>query len=471
MYIGGLDVGSSGTKLTVYDSNGSFIESNYEPYDSYHSGSEHTIDFETIIAAVGRVITETRHKPETLGVATFGESFVLVDGEGKILNKSMFYNDARGSAECLTFDRTRTAEVTGTAPAPLYTLPKLKWLVDNRRDLFEKARMILMIPDFIIWSLCGERVINYSAATRSMGFDIRRKCWDESLFKEIGVDISLMSRPVPDGTVAGISNKFGLVSCKIITAMHDQNAAALGAGALTPGDCVDGSGSVECLTPVIASLPSDTSACEAGAAFLPYLDGMYVGCAFSYTGGTALKWFRDELGGGESYRELDSKIGDKPGELLLMPHFAGAATPYMDSDSRALLYGLTLGTTKYELYRAVMEGVAYEMNVNLELLKSCGIAPTRLLATGGGAKSRVWCQIKSDITGLPITIVDAPEVGACGVIMLCARTLGLVSSLEEAKSRFVKEGETLTPDPKKHEIYAKMFEKYKKMYALAKELR
>ena len=136
-----------------------------------------------------------------------------------------------------------------------------------------------------------------------------------------------------------------------------------------------------------------------------------------------------------------------------------------------MIYGLTLGTTKYDLYRAVLEGVAYEMRVNLEVLADAGIKPHRLLATGGGAKSSVWTQIKSDITGLPITIADAPEVGALGLIMSAAKSLGLVKDLREAKALFAKEGETLIPNEKRHEIYNERFDKYRRMYALAKELR
>ena len=151
-----------------------------------------------------------------------------------------------------------------------------------------------------------------------------------------------------------------------------------------------------------------------------------------------------------------------------MPHFAGAATPYMDPDSRAMFWGVTLGTTKYELYRAVMEGVAYEMRVNLELLAGCKIKPSRLLATGGGAKSRVWSQIKADVTGLPLTIVDVPEVGAAGD-PAHGKTARTVLSLRSRVSVHPRGGD-LTPTPSSHR-YDELFDKYRKMYALSRELR
>lgn len=470
MYLGGLDVGSSGCKLTVYDDHGNFIESHYEPYDSLHTYSEHTIDFNEIAAAVEKVTSATESCLEALGVSTFGESFALLDQNDRILNRSMLYNDMRGEKECLTFDRNRTINIACTAPAPLYTLPKLKWFAKNRPELIEKTSKICIISDYIIYLLTGERALNHSAAARTMGFDVRKKCWDKELFDCAGIDVGLMPPLVPDGTIVGVSNKFGLKDTKIISSMHDQNAAAVGAGALDPGDCVDGSGSVECLTPIISSLPTNNKAYEAGIAFMPFLD-IYEGVAMSYTGGTAAKWVRDNFAIGCSYSELDSAIGTEPGKLFLLPHLAGAATPYMDASARGMLYGLTLGTTKFDIYRAILEGVAYEMRINLELLAECGIAPNRLIATGGGAKSKIWTQIKSDITGLPISIATAPEVGALGLIMSAARSLGIVSDLHEAKKIFITEGETLFPNAERHKIYSECFEKYKKMYSLAKELR
>jgi len=471
MYLGGLDVGSSGCKLTVYRSDGMFIESHYLPYDASHSESVHTIDANAVLSAVRDVIAVTESPLDSLGISSFGESFVLLDENDNILNQPMLYSDRRGSEECLTYDRDYTISVACTAPAPLYSLPKLKWTAKHRPDLLAKTKRISLIGDFIIYILTGERVITYSAAARTMGLDVRRKCWDKRLFAETGISETLMPTLVPEGTFVGMAHALGLTKTKIIASAHDQNVAAIGAGALTVGDCVDGSGSVECLTPIMDKLPENNTACEAGAAFMPYIDNLYEGCAFSYTGGTALKWFRDTLGGGESYAGLDATCGSQPGNILLMPHFAGAASPYMDSDSRAMFWGVTLATTKYDLYRAVMEGVAYEMRVNLDLLRSCGICPTRLLATGGGAKSRIWTQMKADITDLPITVVDAPEVGAAGIVMISARTLGIVSTLGEAKALFSQEGETLLPNQNNVRIYSEQYEKYRRMYQLSLALR
>ncbi len=471
MYLGGLDVGSGGCKVTVCDDSGNYIESHYEPYEAEHTGGTHTLDAGLILKAVEKVISSVSVSLEALGVTSFGESFVLLDENDRILNRTMLYDDPRGDEESRTFDRDRVESVCCCTPAAMYTLPKLMWMRLHQPEIVEKTSKILLMSDFVVYFLTGSRVISYSSAARTMGFDVRKKTWDRDLFAHAGIDISLMSEPVPDGTVAGVSDRFGLSGTKIIITMHDQSAAAIGAGALRAGDAVDGSGSVECFTPIMSALPENRKCMRAGASFLPYTGGLFAGCAFSYTGGSALRWFRDGFAPGESYSSLDASVGEDPGNILFLPHLAGAATPYMDLDSKSLVWGMTLSSTKADLYRALMEGVAYEFRINMDMMSEGGVHPSRILVTGGGGRSRVWNRIKADITGLPLTAIDVPEVGAAGVIMICARSMGLVKTLTEAADIFSREGETFVPDPARKAFYDEMYEKYKRMYPLTLELR
>ena len=132
----------------------------------------------------------------------------------------------------------------------------------------------------------------------------------------------------------------------------------------------------------------------------------------SFTGGAALKWYRDnfakyekaiaEKNGGSVYSMLDSMTKDEPTGILIMPHFTGAANPYMDSGSRAAIAGLSLEHTNYDIYKALMEGVTYEILINIEHLEGFGIKPKQFFATGGGASSKKWLEIKADILNLSL---------------------------------------------------------------------
>ncbi|MBQ7901646.1 MAG: hypothetical protein IJ365_06765 [Clostridia bacterium] len=169
--------------------------------------------------------------------------------------------------------------------------------------------------------------------------------------------------------------------------------------------------------------------------------------------------------GSNVYDDLGSKVPAQPTDILVLPHFSGAANPYMDSGSKAAIVGLTLEHTNYDLYKALMEGVTYEMMINVEHLQSFGICMDKLVATGGGASSPVWLQIKADVLNRPVTTIEAKEAGACGTCMLTAVAVGLCSNLHETKKVFVKEKQTYVPQPGNAEKYAKNYKAYNKLYS------
>lgn len=469
MYIGGLDIGTSSCKLTVYDHLGNYAGTNQCEYNSNHSHGLHEIDANEILKAVGQVIAATPQKLTALGVSSFGETFVLTDRDGHILTHSMLYTDPRGEEERSVFDPEFIQQVCGCTPHEMYSIPKLMWIKKHRPSIFKKTKHVFLIADYIIYMLTGQTCIDYSLAARTMGFDIEKKEWCSEIFSTAGIDSSLFSTPVPGGTLVGVSNQFGLCDTQIAVGFHDQVATSIGAGAIEPGSSINGSGSVECITPIFNSLPHDRTLCENGFAIVPFPNGQYICYAFSFTGGTALRWFRDHFAEDLSYHQLDLRIGENPSGILCLPHFSGAATPYMDTSSKAVFCGITLETTKEMLYRSIMEGVAFEMKVNFDTLSASGIQPKRLTGAGGGAKSEIWLQMKADILGVPITAVNTPEAGALGTIMGAAAAIG-IADLNKAKEIYIKEGKTYTPDSHRHKEYMVHYEKYKRLYKAAKSV-
>ena len=167
---------------------------------------------------------------------------------------------------------------------------------------------------------------------------------------------------------------------------------------------------------------------------------------------------------------LDQSIPDGPTGILVLPHFAGSATPYMDGGSKGAIIGLTLEHTSADIYKALMEGVSYEMLLNIEMLRKAGVRITKLHATGGGAKSSVWLQLKADVFGLPIVSLGSSEAGTIGSIMLTGLASGAFSSLEEAAGKLIHEEGTYYPDMKKHAEYMVLFEKYRQVYPAVRPL-
>lgn len=488
MRLGGLDIGTTGCKLSVYGKSGELLCNAYREYDVSRVGGAHEVDASVILSAVKSVIADCarQHAPNAIGVTSFGESFVLLDETDGVLLPSMLYTDPRGSVECdrlcASLGEDFLIQTAGVKPHPMYSLPKLMWIHENLPEVYARARRVLLMEDYIVYMLSGTAQIDYSLAARTMAFDIRKKCWNLEILNAAGIDPSLLSTPVPTGTVAGcvrpsIAEELGLSpETVIVSGAHDQVASAVGAGVFGVGEAVDGTGTVECITPVFDAIPTDPTLYAEGYSVVPYVfENTYVCYALSFTGGATLKWFRDNFAakyGGEEnvYAALDRNVPADPTGILILPHFAGAANPYMDNASRAAIVGLTLEHTAEDLYKALMEGVTYEIMTNLEHLSSFGITPSSLFATGGGARSEVWLQIKADILGKPITSLLAKEVGAVGTCMLVGRAIGLYRDLDEAKARFVHTGKTYCPNPDRYAKYQAIYAAYRKLYGAVRPI-
>lgn len=494
MLIGGLDVGTTGCKLTIYNSNGTFVHNEYIEYEVKRQNGEHEIDAGAIWEAVCMVIEKScKLHPElsAIGITTFGETFVVLDDKDNILLPSMLYTDPRGVEEttklCQKLGEDKITHIAGVKPHSMYSLPKIMWIKKNRPEIYKNIKRILLMEDFIVYMLTGKAIIDYSLAARTLGLDIRKKCWSSEIFDAAEVDPTLLSEPVPTGTLAGnvkkeVAKKLGVSeNLKIISGCHDQVAAAVGAGIFEVGMAVDGTGTVECVTPMFDKIPENKGIYEEGYSVVPYVfDGTYVCYALSFTGGATLKWYRDNFAKYESriadengeniYKKLDSLVPENPTDILIMPHFSGAANPYMDNSSRAVIAGLSLEHTNYDLYKALMEGVTYEIMTNIEHLEGFGIKLNKLVATGGGASSPVWLQIKADILNRTVTALSAKEAGACGTCMMVAVATGICDSLEEAKKIFVSEKKQYIPNQKNVQIYEKKYGAYKKIYNVVRPI-
>lgn len=479
MKVGGIDVGTTGCKLAVYDENGILRHCEYVTYEISRKCGEHEIEPALIWNSVKILIKNTTQKIgniDALGITTFGETFVLLDENDQELCSSMLYTDPRGKEEADAFDPKSVMKIAGVKPHSMYSLPKLMWVRANRPDIYNSVKRVMLFEDYLIYKLTGVAQIDCSLAARTMALDIRSCDWSSELLDFAEIDKQKFSRVVKSGTIAGkvkcdLAKELGLQETVIVNGCHDQVASAIGAGTLESGTAVDGTGTVECITPVFDNIPDDYEIYENNYAVVPYMGtGKYVCYAFSFTGGAAVKWFRDTLAKEKSYSELDAEIGENADNVLVLPHFAGAATPYMDPYSKAAFLGVTLETKRSDLYRAVMEGVTYEILLNLNCLAKSGIIPKKLYATGGGASSDIWLQMKADILGIPITSLNAPESGAAGTAMLAGVALGIFSDLKQAKSLMVHESKTYIPDVKRREHYKKQFSRYEKIYNAVRPL-
>ncbi len=502
MKIAGLDIGTTGCKLTVFTEEGKDIDRAYRDYPVTRGSGEHEVDAESIMESVLSVLSVMAEKyPDIcgIGVTSFGETFVFTDEAGKPLHRAMLYTDPRGREECLELtkkmDGRKIAAITGLRPHEMYSLPKMMWMKKNRPEVYRQAKHVFLMEDYVVFHLTGQAQIDYSLATRTMAFDIASLGWSRELFELAGIDVSLMSKTVPVGTSAGnvlpgIAGQTGLSeTTRIVSISHDQVAAAVGAGVFDAQTAVEGAGTVECITSVYERLPPSDVMYDGYFSVVPHvIPGKYVCYAFSYTGGALIQWCVDTLAKKE--KELAAKRGisvheylereyvcehgdsgaDEPTGLLVLPHFAGAATPYMDTGSKGAVIGLTAAHTVSDIYRACMEGVAYEMFLNLEWLKGSGIHFQMLHATGGGARSAVWTQMKADVLNVPFTTLATANAGTVGSAMLTGIAVGCYRDLDDAAAHMVEKTKVYLPDATRHEKYMEVYRRYRKVYDVVRGL-
>ena len=504
MAIMGLDLGTSGCKSVVCSPDGKYISGAYREYTAQRDAGAHELDANVMWDCIREVIrigaadckanTDGRDRVEAIIVTSFGEAGVPVDIDGNVLHGIVLYTDNRGEAETnalvASYGRERLMQTLYMKPHMMYTLPKLMWYKNELPEIFEKMHHFYLIEDYAVWRLSGASQISYTLASRTMAFDVVGKKWDTELLSAAGIDPAIFSTPVSAGTVAGTVRKSLCEELnldpdtRIITGAQDQITAALGAGALKPGTSVDGMGTVECITPVFDRPFTDMSLINRGYVCAPHaIDGLYATYAFCYCGGALVQWFRDTVGldakrlaaeqNTSAYKLLDAELAADarcvgPTGILVLPHFAGTATPYMDPETHGAVVGLSLDTPRSQFYKAVMEGITYEMRLNLDMLRAGGVPVDALNATGGGSRSPIWMQIKADITGLPVHTLENPEAGAVGCIMLGAVAGGYYKDLYEASEALVRIKDTYLPNPAMHDRYAVHYERYCRLYDAVK---
>jgi len=291
---------------------------------------------------------------------------------------------------------------------------------------------------------------------------------------------------VPSGTIVGsvapgIAEKLGLASdVPVVAGGHDQPCGALGAGVVEPGLAMYATGTVECICPafdepIFAENLFRNNLCT----YDHTLGGMYTTVLFSLTGGNLLRWFRDEWGqleadeasrtGADVYDLLIDRMAKEPTELLTLPYFTPSGTPYFDAKVPGAILGLRLATKRADVLRALLEGIALEMRLNVDILEQAGLEIREFRAIGGGAKNLTLTQLKADVLNRPITTLAVTEAGCLGAAMLaCAADTG--AKPQDLVETWVKTTSVIEPTPRRATIYSERFEAYKSVYPLMREL-
>ncbi len=413
-----------------------------------------------VLAACAGAARDRGLAPAGLAVTASRSSVIPVDRRGEPLHPAIMWQDRRTAAlaQAMADCDAWTYPRTGIRISPVFSALKMTWLRRHRPDLWSRTHKLLGIQDWLLFQLTGRYVTDHSLACRTGLLALEERRWDPDLLALYQVEPGLLCDLVPPGSVVGglvpdLAARAGLPSgLPVITAGGDQQCAALGMGLFSGRRAVANTGTGSYLLGHVdrpALDPDMHLACNVSA-----LPGAYLVEAAVLTTGTVYRWLRDILGGagGPGFDALNAEAEQAPpgaGGLLFLPHFQGSGAPHWDPDARGAFYGLTLGTARADLVRAVLEGIAAAMADGLDgVERRCGQADSVSVA-GGLTRSGLFCRIQSDTFGRPVVRFAQDEATSLGAWIAGAAALGLASSYPAAFARATEGGAATTwaPDP------------------------
>lgn len=485
----GVDIGTSGCKAALVAHDGRIIAQAYREYACIAvPGGGLELDTDAVMEAAMNVIRNVSAETadvsvQALSVSSIGESMAALDANGKILNRLMIYNDTRGAdVEAQLSARVNHQSFfakTGYYPSRVSSACRIMWLREHRPETYERTVCFLPVNALLLFLLGAKPHIDHTLASTTMLFDIWKKEWIPEHLAAAGIDRMLLPELVAPGSVVGRIRKDRAVALGLpenvllVAGGHDQQCVSLGAGVIGTGDCLDGLGSVEAIGVVTDRRPDMARLARyhlsAEPHVLPDVYSVY-GCAI--TAGTAVKWFRDcfcqdliaatNADDEDVYERMFALLPERGNEVLWIPYFSGAGTPFNLPDARSLLIGAELRTGRGELLRALLEGVAFEMQINLECLAAAGLAPRRICTVGGLAKNARYLQMKASIIGCDVQTLAFNQAGALGAAILAECACGGYPSLREAAERMVTYGGRIVPEPAQQTAYQKKYDAYRR---------
>lgn len=483
----GIDLGTTGCKAGVFGLDGSCIAHAYREYNMIHpqpgwSELDSTDVWQKTLAVIAEGVAKCGTDPVTaLSVSAFGEAFVPVSKDRKLLDNSILCVDDRGQEHVdrlvAAFGRERFYKINPNLPGPHYSLPKLLWLRENRPETYQQADYFLLWSDLVAFLLGGDPVTNNSHANRTLLFDLDQNDWSDELLDWSGIPRGKLGRVVSGGTVIGtvsssMSDALGLPKeVQIVCGGHDQCCNALGCGGISAGQAVYGLGSFDCIIPIFKKPPDTLSMFRAGLNIEHHiLPDLYVAFIFNQAGLLA-KWFRDTFAadtvpppGTDIYSFLNCELPEEPTRLLVLPHFQPPVSPHYISGTSGVIAGLTTSTRRGEILKAILECTALYFVESITTLHRAGLGPSAFIASGGGAKSDAGLQIRADVFGLPFIRPRITEAGLLGAAMLAGTATGVFRSTEEATHRFVQVAHTFEPDAARHAFYCEKHALYQQLY-------
>ena len=410
-----------------------------------------------------------------LGLTGQMHGLTALDARDEVLRPAILWNDQRSAAQCEAITAAIGAEklyqLIGSSMLPGFTAPKLAWLRDEEPQVFGRIAHVLLPKDYVRFLLCGDRVTDVADGSGMALMDVGARKWSEEMLAGLAIPRDWLPQLAESQEVCAEISPAGAaatglpVGTKVVGGAGDQPAGGVGSGVVAAGQL-----SLAMGTSGVAYAINDRYEPEPQGrlhTFCGPMPGTWLSMGVMLSAAGGLRWLRDALAPEMSFDELGALAAEVPAGaegLLFAPWLSGERHPHPDPLARGAFVGLTLRHGLGHMVRAVMEGVAFGMRDNLELLRSQGLRPRDAVIQGGAANSPLWRQLTTDIMGIPLYRVNTSEGAAFGAAILAAVGAGAYADVPAACNAMVQREDESRPQPALVSQYDEVYDAYSALY-------
>lgn len=423
------------------------------------------------------------------GIAVSSQTVTLLplDAQGTALRNAIIWMDGRSDRELkellAAVGRQRWTEIVGGQPDVAFLPAKLLWFKRYEPELYARTSCLVQANGYVNYRLTGQISLDLDQAARTQCMDLSKLSWSREIGQAIGADLERLlpaPRQVTDiiGTVTeAAAAETGLsAGTPVAAGCCDALAAMYATGLRETGEAGESSGTTSLLfvgseKPSAMDIPVVARPCP--IAGVPYLFDAPVN-----TTGASIKWYLDTLGHEEKHRaqetgedvytllnEMAAQAQPGSGGLIFLPYLRGERAPLWNPHAKGAFLGLSLGTQRQDMVRAIFEGTAYALRHVLETIAQTGVRVRSLRIAGGGAKSVTWAKIKASVLKMPVLLMDegCGDV-PLGDVLIAGQATGLFTGLSEQAQRLLRVRCVVEPEPAWSEVYDKLYPLYRSMY-------